>query len=430
VLDRRGISADEVDTILVATVTPDMFFPATACLVQDRLGASSAWGFDISAACSGFLFALSTGARFIESGHSRKVLVIGADKMSSIVDYTDRTTCILFGDGAGAVLLEPDVDGYGMIDSIERVDGADWQSLCMRCGGSLNPSTHETIDANLHRLHQEGRPVFKRAVEGMADVAAEIMTRNDLSGDDVRYLVPHQANLRIIDATARRMGITMDKVMLNIEHYGNTTAGTIPLCLYDWERDLRPGRGLRRRDGGLPGRQLRRRAEPDLQTVIQNGRPEHVHFHIRAERVLAIGFFVLVVHIPGDAGVEPAELKLDVFRSVGGRAQYGGARHQSCADKRVSHTSLIGRSNAVGHAIPGASAFPSPFTGLAAQPPHAQAPFGLMRDFFRPLQPTGNFCYVIGIVRIFQKRGKPLRQLGLRILRLVVGKAQPRSGAV
>lgn len=243
-LDRRGIDADEVDTILVATVTPDMFFPATACLVQDRLGATNAWGFDISAACSGFLFALSTGARFIESGHSRKVLVIGADKMSSIVDYTDRTTCILFGDAAGAVLLEPDTEGFGMIDSIERVDGAEWESLCMTGGGSLNPPTHETIDANLHRLYQEGRTVFKRAVEGMADVAEEIMKRNELSGEDVRYLVPHQANLRIIDATARRMGITMDKVMLNIERYGNTTAATIPLCLADWEHDLRRGDNL------------------------------------------------------------------------------------------------------------------------------------------------------------------------------------------
>lgn len=244
VLERRGIDADEIDTILVATVTPDMFFPATACLVQDRIGASNAWGFDISAACSGFLFALSTGAAFVESGRSRKVLVIGADKMSSIVDYTDRTTCILFGDGAGAVLLEPDTDGYGMLDSIERVDGADWQSLCMTGGGSLNPPTHDTVDAGMHKLFQDGRPVFKRAVEGMADVAAEIMARNDLSGDDVRYLVPHQANLRIVDATARRMGVTMDKVMLNIERYGNTTAATIPLCLADWEHDLRRGDNL------------------------------------------------------------------------------------------------------------------------------------------------------------------------------------------
>ena len=244
VLDRRGIGADEIDAILVATVTPDMFFPATACLVQDRLGAANAWGYDISAACSGFLFAFSTGARFIESGHCRKVLVIGADKMSSIVDYTDRTTCILFGDGAGAVLLEADEDGYGLVDSIERVDGADWGSLCMTGGGSLNPPTHQTIDAGLHRLHQEGRPVFKRAVEGMADVAAEIMQRNELSGEDVRYLVPHQANLRIIDATARRMGVTMDKVMLNIERYGNTTAATIPLCLADWEHELRRGDNL------------------------------------------------------------------------------------------------------------------------------------------------------------------------------------------
>ena len=241
VLDRRGIGADEIDLIIVGTVTPDMFFPATACLVQDQLGAANAWGYDVSAACSGFLFALSTGAQFIESGKHRKVLVIGADKMSSIVDYSDRTTCIIFGDGAGAVLLEPDESGNGILDSLERTDGSGREFLKMDGGGSLHPPTHETIDNNLHRLYQEGRSVFKFAVKGMADVSAEIMERNDLTGDDVRYLVPHQANLRIIDATARRMGIGSDKVMVNIERYGNTTAATIPLCLYDWEHALRPG---------------------------------------------------------------------------------------------------------------------------------------------------------------------------------------------
>lgn len=244
VLRKRGISAEEIDLVIVATVTPDMFFPATACLVTANLGAVNAWGYDISAACSGFLFALSTGARFIESGKHTKVLVIGADKMSSIVDYTDRTTCVLFGDGAGAVLLEPDSSGHGVIDSIEHTDGTQWSSLCMLGGGSLNPPSAATLEARMHYLHQEGAPVFKSAVKGMADVSAQIMEDNNLSGDDVRYLVPHQANLRIIDATARRMGISMDKVMLNIERYGNTTAATIPLCLADWEADLKKGDNL------------------------------------------------------------------------------------------------------------------------------------------------------------------------------------------
>ena len=244
VLRKRGIGPEEVEAILVATVTPDMFFPATACLVQAEIGATNAWGFDLSAACSGFLFALSTAARFIESGKHEKVLVIGADKMSTIIDYSDRNTCILFGDGAAAVLLEASEDGYGIIDTVERTNGAGWDLLCMKGGGSLNPPTHETVDQRMHFLYQEGRQVFKFAVEGMADVAAEIMQRNELSGDDVRYLVPHQANRRIIDATAKRMGITPDKVMLNIDRYGNTTAATIPLCLADWEHELRPGDNL------------------------------------------------------------------------------------------------------------------------------------------------------------------------------------------
>jgi len=244
-LKKRGLRPEQVDLIIVATVTPDMLFPATACLVQQNLGAgSTSWGFDISAACSGFLFALSTGARFVESGKHDCVLVIGADKMSTIVDYTDRNTCILFGDGAAAVVLEPSEDGNGLIDSLEYSDGNNWESLCMLGGGSLNPPTHETIDKRMHYLFQEGRAVFKVAVEGMAGVSAEIMERNGLTGEDVRFLVPHQANQRIIDATARRMGITMDKVMLNIERYGNTTAATIPLCLYDWEKDLRAGDNL------------------------------------------------------------------------------------------------------------------------------------------------------------------------------------------
>ncbi len=244
ILAKRGIDASEVDLIVVATVTPDMFFPATACLVQDAIGATNAWGFDLSAACSGFMFALSTAAQFIASGKHERVLVLGADKMSAIIDYTDRNSCILFGDAAAGVLLEADTDGYGLMDSREYVDGAHADLLRMEGGGSLNPPTHETIDKRMHYLFQEGKAVFKHAVTGMADVASEIMERNDLTGDDVRFLVPHQANLRIIDATARRMGIGMDKVMLNIERYGNTTAATIPLCLSEWESQLRKGDNL------------------------------------------------------------------------------------------------------------------------------------------------------------------------------------------
>ncbi|MFN3596189.1 MAG: beta-ketoacyl-ACP synthase III [Rubricoccaceae bacterium] len=243
-LAKRGLSAADVDLILVATVTPDMTFPATACLVQHRLGAERAWGYDLSAACSGFLYALTTGARFIEAGAHRRVLVIGADTMSRILDWTDRTTCVLFGDGAGAVLLEPDTEGCGLLDSVAYVDGGGAAALNMPGGGSLHPASHATVEARLHYARQDGKTVFKRAVVGMADAAAEIMTRNGLSADDVRYLVPHQANLRIIDATARRMGLSDDKVMLNIERYGNTTAATLPLCLADWEADLRRGDNL------------------------------------------------------------------------------------------------------------------------------------------------------------------------------------------
>lgn len=243
-LEKRGIEAEEIDAIIVATVTPDMLFPATACLVQANIGAHHAWGFDLSAACSGFLFALSTGASLIESGRHKKVMVIGADKMSSITDFTDRTTCILFGDAAGAVLLEPSDEEYGLVDFYHRVDGENWDLLAMLGGGSLNPPTHETIDKGMHFLRQEGRAVFKYAVEGMSDAVAGIMERNDLRGDDIQYLVPHQANQRIIDAAARRMEIGLDRVMFNIERYGNTTAATIPLCLSDWEAQLRPGDNL------------------------------------------------------------------------------------------------------------------------------------------------------------------------------------------
>ncbi|PSQ68691.1 MAG: 3-oxoacyl-ACP synthase [Bacteroidetes bacterium QH_1_61_8] len=242
-LDRRGLTADAVDMIVVATVTPDMLFPATACMVQDNLGASNAWGFDLSAACSGFLYALTTGAQFVETGQAETVLVIGADKMSSIVDYTDRTTCILFGDAAGAVLLEAD-DEKGLVDTIHHADGEHKDLLCMEGGGSLNPPTHETVDKHMHYIHQDGRQVFKFAVTRMADVCVEVMEQNDLTNDDVQYLVPHQANKRIIDATANRMGLADEKVMLNIDRYGNTTAATIPLCLFDWEEELEVGDGL------------------------------------------------------------------------------------------------------------------------------------------------------------------------------------------
>ena len=243
-LAKRGVGASEIDLIIVATVTPDMLFPATACFVQDEIGAANAYGFDLSAACSGFLFALTTGARFIESGQHDKVLIIGADTMSAIVDYTDRNTCILFGDGAGAVLLEPSTDDSGLLDAVQHTDGAHGDLLKMPGGGSLHPARAKTVEQRLHFLKQDGRPVFRHAVQKMADVSEEIMTRNGLTAEDVRYLVPHQANERIIQATADRMGLPMERVMINIDRYGNTTAATVPLCLHDWEHALRPGDDL------------------------------------------------------------------------------------------------------------------------------------------------------------------------------------------
>lgn len=231
----RNIDPAEIEVIIVATVTPDMFFPATACLVQDRIGAKKAWGFDVSAACSGFLYSLVLGTQFIESGAYSKVLVIGADKMSSIVDYTDRNTCILFGDAGAAVLLEPSEDpGTGVIDHRLYTDGSGGNFLSMSGGGSLNPPSHETVDKKMHYIYQDGKAVFKVAVIGMAEVSVEVMERNNLKGKDVAWLVPHQANLRIIDAAADRMGLDRSKVMINIEKYGNTTAATIPLCLSEW----------------------------------------------------------------------------------------------------------------------------------------------------------------------------------------------------
>lgn len=239
-LEDAGVDASEIDAIIVGTVTPDYMFPATSALVQKRIGAENAFAFDLSAACSGFLFALSNGSMMIESGRAKKVLVIGADKMSAIVDFTDRTTCILFGDGAGAVVLEETEEG-GIIDFVQHTDGDEECLLYQPAGGSINPASEETVKNRMHFLRQDGRVVFKKATEGMADVSLEIMERNNLSGDDVAWLVPHQANQRIISATARRMGLSEDKVMVNIGKYGNTTAATIPLCLYDWKDQLKDG---------------------------------------------------------------------------------------------------------------------------------------------------------------------------------------------
>ncbi len=239
--EKRGIKPNEIDCLIVATVTPDMLFPSTANLVCDKLGIKNAWSFDILAACSGFLYALTTGAALVESGRYKRVVVAGADKMSSIVDYSDRTTCIIFGDGAGAVLLEPNIDGYGVLDSILKSDGSGGKHLHMKAGGSLRPASFETVTNKEHFIYQEGQAVFKFAVTGMADVAYELMKRNNLEAEDIAWLVPHQANKRIIDATASRMGLPEEKVMINIQHYGNTTAATLPLCLWDYRKQLNKG---------------------------------------------------------------------------------------------------------------------------------------------------------------------------------------------
>jgi 3-oxoacyl-[acyl-carrier-protein] synthase-3 len=239
--EKRGISPEEIDLIICATVTPDMLFPATANIIADKVGAKNAFGYDVNAACSGFLFALVTGSKFIETGSYKKVVIVGADKMSSIVDYEDRATCIIFGDGCSSVLLEPNEDGYGIQDSILKSDGSGRKYLYQKAGGSAYPATAETVANKEHYVHQEGQTVFKFAVTNMADVSAEIMDRNNLTGEDVNWLVPHQANLRIIDATARRMDLSPEKVMINIQRYGNTTSGTIPLCLMEWEDRLKKG---------------------------------------------------------------------------------------------------------------------------------------------------------------------------------------------
>ncbi len=244
---RFDVDLNTIDLIIVATVTPDMFFPSTACVIMDKLNIKSAWGFDISAACSAFIFAVATARSFIESGASKKVLVIGADKMSAITDYTDRNTCILFGDAGTAMLFEPTEDKEdGFLDQILFCDGSGGKYLYMLGGGSLNPATHETVDKKMHFIYQDGKAVFKVAVIGMADVAEELMKRNNLKPEDVAFLVPHQANLRIVDATRERMGIDNSKVMVNIDKYGNTTAATIPLCMIDYydEGKLKKGDNL------------------------------------------------------------------------------------------------------------------------------------------------------------------------------------------
>lgn len=240
-LEKTNTSPDEIDLLICASVTPDMAFPATANIICDKAGIKNAFSFDLNAACSGFLFALQTGASFIESGRYKKVIVVGADKMSSITDYNDRTTCPLFGDAAGAVLLEPTSEDMGFMDHVFHVDGSGRKYLHMKAGGSVKPASHETVEAKEHFIYQEGQSVFKFAVVNMADVAAEIMERNNLKAEDIAWLVPHQANLRIIDATGRRMGLSPEKVMINIQNYGNTTNATIPLCLWEYEGKLRKG---------------------------------------------------------------------------------------------------------------------------------------------------------------------------------------------
>ena len=243
-LNKTNVLAKDIDLIICATATPDMIFPSTACIIADKVGAINAFAYDLMAACSGFLYALSTASKFIETGTYKNIIVIGTDKMSSIIDYKDRATCIIFGDGAGAVMLQPSAERLGIQDAILKSDGSGSEFLHLKAGGSVKPASYETIDAREHYVFQDGQPVFKAAVKSMADVSEEIMQRNNLSSQDVAWLVPHQANKRIIDATAKRMGVGNEKVMLNIEKYGNTTNGTIPLCLWEWENKLKKGDNL------------------------------------------------------------------------------------------------------------------------------------------------------------------------------------------
>jgi len=240
-LKKTNTRPEDIDLVILATVTPDYPFPSTANVLCDKVGMKNAWGYDLIAACSGFIYGLATGSQFIETGRYKKVIVVGVDKMSSIIDYEDRTTCVIFGDGAGAVLLEPNTDGLGVQDFILKSDGSGREYLVQPGGGSLNPTSIETIEKRMHFVRQEGKQVFKFAVTNMAEVSAEIMEKNNLTSETVDWLVPHQANLRIIDATAKRMGLPQEKVMINIQKYGNTTAGTLPLCLWDYEKQLKKG---------------------------------------------------------------------------------------------------------------------------------------------------------------------------------------------
>ena len=244
ILDKKGIDPLDIDVLIVGTVTPDFVFPSTSNIICNKLGMKNTWGFDLTAACSGFLFALTTATQFIESGRYKKIIVVGADKMSSIIDYEDRATCVIFGDGGGAVLLEPAEEDTGVIDFLLHTDGAGGQYLNMMGGGSVNPASHDTVNNKMHYAFQEGQAVFKHAVVRMAEVSANIMEKNNLKAEDISWLVPHQANKRIVDATANRMGLGPEKVMMNIERYGNTTAGTIPLLLWDYEKQLKKGDNL------------------------------------------------------------------------------------------------------------------------------------------------------------------------------------------
>ena len=243
-LIKKNLQPTDIDLLICCTATPDMLFPATANIITDKVGAVNAVGYDLSAACSGFLYGLSTATAFVESGRFRRIVVVGADKMTSILNLEDRATAFLFGDGAGAVLVEPNTEGLGVMDFLLKSDGSGRNFLYQKAGGSLNPSSHRSVDAREHFVHQEGKTVFKFAVTGMADVAAEIMERNGLTADDIAWLVPHQANKRIIDATRDRAGLPESKVMVNIDRYGNTTNATIPLCLWEWEKQLHPGDNL------------------------------------------------------------------------------------------------------------------------------------------------------------------------------------------
>jgi 3-oxoacyl-[acyl-carrier-protein] synthase III len=240
-LERTGTSPEEIDLLICATITPDNLLPAVANQIAAKVGLINSWSFDLTAACSGFVYALTTGAKFIESGQYKKIIILGADKMSAITNYKDRATCPLFGDGAAAVLLEPTTEDVGVIDHINRADGNGSQYLHIKAGGSLRPATYETIDSDEHFIYQEGQTVFKTAVSNMADTANELMAKHQITGDNLKWLVPHQANMRIIDAVGRRMGIDKEKVMVNIQNYGNTTAATIPLCLYDYEKQMKKG---------------------------------------------------------------------------------------------------------------------------------------------------------------------------------------------